>query len=70
MVRRALQEGAFRQQVLKIIGIVEHLHGAECFWSAIGQDVRDQMVAPLTRMRQTAEEGTGEGTDGPGRSRC
>jgi hypothetical protein len=70
MVRRALQEGSSRWEVLKTIAIVEHLHGAECFRSAIGQDVRDRMVKPLARARQTAEDGAGEGTDGPGRSCC
>jgi hypothetical protein len=70
MVRRALQEGSSRQQVLKTIGIVESLHGAECFRNAIAQDVRDRMVKPLARARQTADDGAGGGTDAPGRSCC
>ncbi len=70
MVRRALQEGCSRRQVLKTLGIVEHLHGSECFRSAIGQDVRDRMVKPLARARQTVEEAAAEATDGPERSCC
>jgi hypothetical protein len=70
MVRRALQEGSSRRQVLKTIAIVEHLHASECFRSAIAQEVRDQMVKPLARARQTAEEGAGEGKEAVGRSCC
>ncbi len=70
MVRRALQEGSSRRQVLKTIGIVEHLHGSECFRSAIAQEIRDRMVKPLARARQTAEEAGAEGKEGSERSCC
>ncbi len=70
MVRRALQEGSSRREVLKTIGIVEHLHGSECFRSAIAQEIRDRMEKPLARARQTAEEAGAEGKEGSGRSCC
>jgi hypothetical protein len=70
MVRRALKDGSPRRQVLKVIGIVEHLHGSECFRTAVSPDVRERMVKPLARARTTAEEGAAETTEGAGRSCC
>ncbi|HTP26163.1 MAG TPA: carboxymuconolactone decarboxylase family protein [Anaeromyxobacteraceae bacterium] len=67
MVRHALKEGSSRRQVLKAIGIVEHLHGLECFKAAVSEDIRERMVKPLARARKTVEEEPSEATEGAGR---
>jgi len=70
MVRRALEGGSSRQQVLKAIAIVEQVHGSECFRAAVGPEVCERMVRPLARARRTAEEAPAEAASPSGRSCC
>lgn len=70
MVRRALEGGTSRAQVLKAIAIVEQVHGSECFRSAVGPQVCERMVRPLARARRTAEEAPAEPACQTGGSCC
>ena len=70
MVRRALEGGSSRQQVLKAIAIVEQVHRSECFQSSVGPEVCERMVKPLARARRAAEEATADAASPAGRSCC